>query len=271
MEVTLLGTGDTTGTPAVGCDCGTCERARELGVERTRFSVHVHDPATDCSLLIDASPDFRTQFLREDVALPDAVVITHMHFDHLDGLGNLYRLVDSAPVYAADETDPVTDESVAETIERRYDYLDSVRVAPVAPFESVSAAGFDVRLVPVVHPPLVSYGVVISNGDVQLSITGDTTYAIPEDSRAALSDSDLLLAEAIVPASRCEGHPLGGDDYHDGVAYTFGTKHTTREGALALADELDAGRVRLVHASHFYPPDEAFADPLAVDGERYAL
>ena len=29
MEVTLLGTGDTTGTPTVQCDCDTCERARD--------------------------------------------------------------------------------------------------------------------------------------------------------------------------------------------------------------------------------------------------
>ena len=32
MRVTLLGTGDTTGTPTVGCDCETCERARERGI-----------------------------------------------------------------------------------------------------------------------------------------------------------------------------------------------------------------------------------------------
>jgi len=45
----------------------------------------------------------------------------------------------------------------------------------------------------------------------------------------------------------------------------------TREGALALADELDADRTRLVHLAHFYPPDEAFEEPLAVDGEVYEL
>ena len=94
MEVTLLGTGDTTGTPTVGCDCDTCERARELGVERSRFSVHVRSEDTGESLLVDASPDFRHQFLARDVPLPDAALITHVHFDHLDGLGNAYRLFD---------------------------------------------------------------------------------------------------------------------------------------------------------------------------------
>ena len=45
----------------------------------------------------------------------------------------------------------------------------------------------------------------------------------------------------------------------------------TREGALALADELDAARTRIVHTAHFYPADEAFEEPLAVDGEQYRL
>ena len=59
MRVTLLGTGDTTGTPTVGCDCDTCERAREEGVERTRFSVHVENERAGESLLIDCSPHIR--------------------------------------------------------------------------------------------------------------------------------------------------------------------------------------------------------------------
>jgi len=46
MEVTLLGTGDTTGTPTVGCACETCETARRRGIERSRFSVHVRNRRT---------------------------------------------------------------------------------------------------------------------------------------------------------------------------------------------------------------------------------
>src|SRR6056297_1754365 len=105
MRVTLLGTGDTTGTPTVGCDCATCERARDRGIERSRFSVHVENERTGDCLLIDASPDFRHQFETTGADLPDAAVITHVHFDHLDGLGNFYRLLDDLPVHAASEVD----------------------------------------------------------------------------------------------------------------------------------------------------------------------
>ena len=274
MQVTLLGTGDTTGTPTVGCDCETCERAREEGVERTRFSVHVRNDRAGESLLVDASPDFRYQFLREGVDLPDAVVVSHVHFDHLDGLGNTYRLLDDVPVYAADERDPQTGESVAETIDRKYSYLDAVDVRPRAPFETIRTCGLDVTLVPVDHPPLVCYGLAIEDPETgaKLSLTGDTSYDVPDRSREVLADPDLLLADAIVPASLCEYHPKGGAHHDDdGVPRTFGTKHMTREGALDLADELDADLTRLVHLAHYYPVEEAFEEPLAVDGERYEL
>ncbi len=272
MEVTLLGTGDTTGTPTVGCDCDTCAAAREKGIERSRFSVHVRNEKSGKSLLVDVSPDFRRQFLDRGVSLPDAALVTHIHFDHLDGLGNAFRLFSDLPVHAANKTDPKTGESVADTVREKYDYLDALSVRGQNPLEPFETCGFEVTLVPVPHPPLVCYGVVIENEDAKLSITGDTNYAIPDESREKLANPDLLLADAIAPATFCEHHPLGGD-HHDsrGVPRTFGTKHMTREGALALANELAAANTRLVHVSHFFPEEEAFKEPLAVDGERYEL
>ncbi len=274
MEVTLLGTGDSTGTPTPGCDCATCLEARERGIERSRFSVHVRNEATDESILVDVSPDFRHQFLDHDVSLPDAVVVTHVHFDHLHGLGNAYRLFDTLDVYAAGEVDPATGESIAGTIRDRYDYLDRITVRDTTSYEPVHLCGFDVTFVPVDHPPLACYGLAIEDPttDAKLSISGDTTFAIPEDSHKILCDPDLFLADAIVPAAFCEHHPAGGLHHDDtGVPRTFGTKHMTREGALSLADDLDASRTRLVHLSHFYDVDEAFEEPLAVDGEQYTV
>ncbi len=280
MEVTLLGTGDTTGTPTPRCDCDTCAAARERGVERTRFSVHVRNERTDESLLIDASPDFRYQFLTHDVPLPDEILITHIHFDHLDGLGNAYRLLgrpgtdESVPVHAANETDPQTGESVAETVARKYDYLSAVTAQPQTPFEPFEACGFEVALVPVDHPPLVCYGVTIEDPEtgVKLSLSGDSSYAIPDESRDALRDPALFLVDGIVPARYCEFHPIGGAHHgRDGVPRTFGSKHMTIEGARALADELGADDYRLVHLAHYVPPDEAFGDDMAVDGDRFVL
>jgi phosphoribosyl 1,2-cyclic phosphate phosphodiesterase len=220
------------------------------------------------------SPDFRHQFLTHKEPLPDAAIITHIHFDHLDGLGNAFRLFNALPVYAANQTDPVTGESVAETIREKYYYLDRIDVVGVKPFSQVQICGLQVEFVPVDHPPLVSYGLVITDltEGTKLVVTGDTSYDISDDARAAFADPDLLLADAIVPASVCDRHPAGGSDYSsDGVPFTFGNKHMTREGALSLAEELGAMDTRLVHAAHYYPVDEAFCSPLTIDGERITL
>ena len=147
-------------------------------------------------------------------------------------------------------------------------------VHDVTPFDPVEACGLELTLVPVDHPPLRCYGLAVTDPATggKLSITGDTSYDVPAESREALSGADLLLADAIVPAALCSYHPLGGTHHDDaGVPRTFGTKHMTREGALDLADALDATETRLVHSAHFYPVDEAFEEPLAVDGERYEV
>jgi len=274
MQVSLLGTGDTTGTPTPGCDCDTCAEARERDVERTRFSIHVYNERTDESLLVDASPDLRYQFLTQETPLPTDILITHIHFDHLDGLGNAYRLLTEAPVHAADKTDPKTGESVYETIDRKYDYLDAIVPVAQTPFEPFSACGFEVTLVPVDHPPLLCYGARIKDPETgaSLALSGDTSFGIPERSKAVLSGADLLLADGIVPAHLANYHPLGGRHKNgDGVARTFGTKHMTVEGARSLAEELGVADYRVVHLSHFIPAAEAYQEDMAVDGESYVL
>ncbi|EMA25505.1 MBL fold metallo-hydrolase [Haloarcula marismortui] len=291
MEVTLLGTGDTTGTPTVQCDCDTCERARDPdeelrasvrergidptgGVERSRFSVAVENDTTGESLLVDLSPDFRHQFLRESVPLPDAAIITHIHFDHLDGLGNAYRLFDELPVHAADETDPVTDESVAEAVRSRYDYLDTVSVHAQTPLEPFTVAGFEVTLVPVTHPPLLCYGLRIEEPQTGavLSISGDTCYDVPDRSKSVLTGADLALVEGIVHPEACEYHPKGGTHHNeDGVPRTFGTKHMTLPGARDFAADIEADDYRIVHTAHYVPADRAFADDIGLDGEQFTL
>lgn len=274
IRVTLLGTGDTTGTPTVGCECDTCQYAREQDIQRSRFSVHIENERTGESVLVDFSPDFRQQFLDREVPLPDAAVITHIHFDHLDGLGNIYRLFDELPVYAANEVDPTTNQSVAETIRDKYAYLDRVTVTDIDPLTAVDICGLQLTLVPVTHPPVMCYGLAVEDTEsgAKLSVSGDTSFDIPPKSRSRLADPDLFLVDGIVPASFCDHHPIGGADHAEsGVPRTFGTKHMTREGALELAAELNASETRIVHTAHYYPVEEAFAEPLAIDGEQYRL
>ena len=80
MELEFLGTGTSTGVPQIGCRCNVCtstdphdRRLRASAILRTQGK----------SILIDCGPDFREQILRASDWSIDAVLITHIHYDHI--------------------------------------------------------------------------------------------------------------------------------------------------------------------------------------------
>lgn len=105
IRVTFLGSGPSSGVPAVGMGWGNCDPANPKN-ERTRQSILVD--INGKRLLIDTSPDLRAQLLRADAAHLDAVLFTHAHADHLHGIDDL-RAVNrtmkrALPVFADPET-----------------------------------------------------------------------------------------------------------------------------------------------------------------------
>lgn len=288
MIVTLLGTGSPLGMPVLGCECETCETARERDIERTRCSIHLRNERTGEDLLIDAGPDVRRQLARSDHGLPDAVVVTHVHFDHCAGLDDLTHYHDRLPIYAADGTgltvpEPNAGASVAGVLGDQFGYARTLSIHDRSPYEPFETCGFRVTLVPVDHGRIACYGVHVAEPetDATVAITSDTSYAIPERSRAALSEPDLLIAESLVPASvenkwptdrpGRRGAPTWDHRDSEGTPRSVRNSHLTEEGALTLADDLDANRTRLVHPSHYYPAERVFSEPLARDGERWEL
>ena len=84
----LLGTGAGPGTPSFFCDCPGCREARENPVyARTRSGALLSTPQSQ--VLIDTPPDLRLQLVRERPASIDAVLMTHWHYDHFGGMGEL--------------------------------------------------------------------------------------------------------------------------------------------------------------------------------------
>lgn len=83
IDITFLGTGTSSGVPMVGCDCAICKSENPKD-NRLRSSILVSSLYT--TIVVDATPDFRYQMLRQKIKNIDAVIITHPHKDHIAGI-----------------------------------------------------------------------------------------------------------------------------------------------------------------------------------------
>ncbi len=120
MRVTMLGCGGSAGVPQIGGadgfgDWGACD-PNDARNRRTRSSILIEGP--DGRLLVDTGPDLREQLLANGVPQVDAVLFTHAHADHVQGIDDvriLNRLA-GRPLTAY-----ATERTLAE-LDKRFDY-----------------------------------------------------------------------------------------------------------------------------------------------------
>jgi phosphoribosyl 1,2-cyclic phosphate phosphodiesterase len=94
LSFRILGCGSSGGVPRLGGQWGACDPSEPKNV-RLRCSLLITRQSSQgiTRVLIDTSPDMRSQLLAAEVATLDAVIYTHSHADHVHGIDDLRMVV----------------------------------------------------------------------------------------------------------------------------------------------------------------------------------
>ncbi len=226
LEVTLLGTGTSTGVPVPGCDCPVCSSENPLN-NRTRCSLLVSYSGKN--ILIDTATDLRLQVLREQVTHIDAVLFTHTHADHIHGIDDLrpFNITgrEAIPVFASAAAVVSMKQNFSYIFGNgeRSGYCPRLTLAEIdGPFELF---GLPVMPIPLLHGDGESLGFRFG----PVAYLTDCS-AIPEASLPLLEDLQLLILDAL----RFRPH----------------VSHFNIAQAIEQADRIGAERTLLTHLSH---------------------
>jgi phosphoribosyl 1,2-cyclic phosphate phosphodiesterase len=231
MRLTFLGTGTSFGVPQIGCDCAVC-RSTDPRDKRTRSGAILE--AAGSTILIDTPPELRLQLIAGGFSHIDAVVYTHEHADHINGIDDLrifsVRQRGPLPIYGPPETldrvrasfNYIFDDAV-----RPYEGTSKPRLTlhPTEPGRPVTMAGVEVLPLAFQHGHLRVFGYRFGS----LAYITDVK-AIPEPVFDQLRGLDVLVLNALW----WRPHPT----------------HLSISEAVATAQALGARRTYLTHLTH---------------------
>lgn len=229
VRVLFLGTGTSHGVPMIGCDCGVC-RSPDPRDKRTRPSIVVESRG-GFRILVDTTPDLRTQALRHDLRRVDALLFTHAHADHVMGLDEVrrYNMLARAPMPVYADAPTLAD------LRRMFAYVfdsEAPKGGGVPDLRLFTIGGGPfclgpelVQPVPIQHGPWRILGFRFGRFAYLTDCNG-----IPESSLALLEDLDCLVLDAL----RKRPHPT----------------HFTLDEATAMARRVGARRTFFTHIAH---------------------
>lgn len=225
MKVRILGCGTSSGVPRIGNDWGACD-PQEPRNRRLRSGLLVE--TNQARILVDTSPDMREQLLSAGVDQVDAVIWTHDHADHTNGIDDLrqvFHAMDRAvPGYARVSTATVLRERFGYVFEGRTGYPPTVALS-LLPDELV-IGDLRIRVADQPHGSILSAGLCFQQGTTRLGYATDFNEMTAE-MRRLYEGVDLWIADAL----RRRPHPT----------------HPTVNQVIGWSAELGVGRTVLVH------------------------
>jgi phosphoribosyl 1,2-cyclic phosphate phosphodiesterase len=252
MKLTILGSGTSTGVPTLGCHCRICE-SPDPRDKRTRPSVMLEFNGR--VVVIDTSPDFRLQAMREKMERLDAVLFTHDHVDHILGLDDVrpfyFRQQEPIPIFADEKCMASLKRVYKYIFDQAYPYGGLAKLDPHLIDGPFDLWGEKIIPLPVFHGHLPVLGFRIRN----FSYVTDFS-SIPEETLKLLVGTDVLVLDAL----RHKPHPT----------------HSTVENSLGLVDRLKPRLAFFTHIAHELAHEETNATlpphvRLAYDGLRVDL
>lgn len=225
--LTVLGSGTSMGVPTLGCDCAVCHSSNPHD-RRTRPSVMLEYAGK--VVVIDTTPDFYGQAIRENITRVDAVFYTHTHADHILGIDDLRPLSyrhkpNKLPLFARPEAATFLRKMFSYIFDANYKFggLPLLELRPIDGPVEFSGARFEP--VTLIHGETEIYGFRFGSA-AYLTDHSD----IPESSFQKLRDLDILFLDAL----RYKPHPT----------------HSTVENSLRIVDRLMPKRAFFTHICH---------------------
>jgi phosphoribosyl 1,2-cyclic phosphate phosphodiesterase len=252
LQFTILGSGTSMGVPTLGCHCAVCE-SEDPHDRRTRPSALLSYGGKE--VVIDTTPDFRFQAMRQRLERLDAVLFTHAHADHILGLDDIrpYNIKKRGviPIYASEPT--------LRTLRRTFSYIfddtPTPSSLPLVELHAIHGAfdlfGLPIAPIPAMHGPVPVLGFRFGNTAYLTDFS-----AVPDSSKALLGELDDFVLDAL----RYVAHPM----------------HSNVEQSLALIEEVRPKRAWFTHICHDLGHEQANAKlpenvRLAYDGLTFEV